>query len=228
MNIAVIEDNRAQNQALCALVLSMADVSVFPFLSGEKFLFSYHPGFFDLLLLDIQMPGDDGIQVAKELRRMGDDVPLVFVTAIADYVFDGYDVGAVQYLLKPVDRKKLKACIEQAKRRRQAVKKVLFSTGEGLRTVDARDILYLEARAHHTEVTTTQEAFVCTDSFGALLPGLPFDFACPHRCYCVNLAHLWQLGKQELILDSGAHIPVSRRRYAAFAEAFLQYARREL
>lgn len=73
MNIAVIEDNRAQNQALCALVLSMADVSVFPFLSGEKFLFSYHPGFFDLLLLDIQMPGDDGIQVAKELRRMGDD-----------------------------------------------------------------------------------------------------------------------------------------------------------
>lgn len=230
MNIAVVEDDSAQNRALCQMAgeLSGEGAQIFPFLSGGDFLFRYRPGFFDLLLLDIQMPGDDGLRVAREVRRSGDGVMLIFVTALSDYVFEGYDVGAAQYLLKPVDRRKLKDCIDRAKRRTEETEKLYFPTPDGVRIFGAREILYLEASAHQTEVVTGTGRFVCREAFGEAVKHLPRDFACPHRCYCVNLLHVWQLQKQELVLVSGARIPISRRRYAAFAEAFLQYARREL
>ena len=230
MNIAVVEDDSAQNRALCQMAgeLSGEGAQIFPFLSGGDFLFRYRPGFFDLLLLDIQMPGDDGLRVAREVRRSDDGVMLIFVTALSDYVFEGYDVGAAQYLLKPVDRRKLKDCIDRAKRRTEETEKLYFPTPDGVRIFGAREILYLEASARQTEVVTGTGRFVCREAFGEAVKHLPQHFACPHRCYCVNLLHVWQLQKQELVLAGGARIPISRRRYAAFAEAFLQYARREL
>ena len=68
----------------------------------------------DILFLDIQMPGMDGMKAARILRTMGNKTIIVFVTAVEEYVFQAFDVGAVQYIVKPFDRSKLIDTIKKA------------------------------------------------------------------------------------------------------------------
>ena len=109
MNIAICEDEPVHLKHICSLVQkwSGGQTSVSLFESAEELLFSYSPGKFDVFLLDIQMSGENGISLAQKIRRCNDSASIIFITAVSDYVFEGYDVGAVQYLLKPVNENKL-------------------------------------------------------------------------------------------------------------------------
>lgn len=230
MKIAVVEDDPVQLRELAALTASLAEEkeeNIFAFSGAPAFLYRYRPGCFDLLLLDIQMPGGDGMALARQIREAGDRVPLVFVTAVADHVFEGYEVEASQYLLKPVSRTKLKECLDRAKQTATHAPKLFFETPDGGQAVFADEILYLEADAHQTRVVTATDSFLCSSSFGSLLSCLPENFACPHRSYCVNIAHVWQIRKYEAVLDNRSTVPVSRRRYADFSCRFLQLFRRD-
>lgn len=89
------------------------EIETHEYSSVEQFLFDYESNACDLLLLDIEMTGLNGTELAKSLRAKGDLLPIVFITGFSEYMSDGYDVEALHYLLKPVKKEKLFAVLDR-------------------------------------------------------------------------------------------------------------------
>lgn len=228
MNIAIVDDDRTQLEYLGSLtydIVGREDNTVSLFESSEEFMFRYSSGVYDLLLLDIQMKGDSGITLAEKLRFAGDNVPVIFITAVPDFVFSGYDVGARQYLLKPVDAVKLKACILAVKDKEKTSEKIFFSSDGELFAVPADDIFYLEAIAHNTKIVFRKKELTVTESLGECIKKLPDFFVKCHRSYSVNLKAVKSVKKYDIVLDNGALVPVSRRMFADFSKMFIDFYR---
>ena len=119
MNIAYCEDEKIQLEYMEQLIKKWADegndtVTYFGYGSAKELLFEHPDSFpFDLLLLDIDMDGMDGMALAKEIRKKDQKLPIVFLTNRSEYVFEGYEVGALRYLLKPVEETKLFSLLDE-------------------------------------------------------------------------------------------------------------------
>ena len=112
MTICYCEDESAQAKAFAIKIDQWAknkniEVHADLFESAEEYLFKAEQNYYDVIFLDISMRGQNGMELARKIREKEKDVILVFVTSDASYVFDGYEVGAYRYLMKPVDEKKL-------------------------------------------------------------------------------------------------------------------------
>ena len=120
LKAAICDDSAADRGYLSGLVEKWAAgaghaVSLAAFDSAERFLFAYaEKNDYDLLLLDIEMGAMDGVTMAKRLRAENDSVQIVFITGYGDYIAEGYEVAALNYLMKPVREEKLFAVLDRA------------------------------------------------------------------------------------------------------------------
>ena len=113
MRIAICDDEVSMVQILEEKIKKLLpDAVIEKYLSGEKLIASGSKP--DVLFLDIQMPGMDGMETAKMLRQDNEDMILIFVTAAEEYVFQAFDVGAFHYLVKPFSDEKLKEVVTKA------------------------------------------------------------------------------------------------------------------
>lgn len=230
INFAICDDEKTQTDYLSGLARewaasgkNAARISVFD--SAEAFMFAYEADkSFDVLLLDIQMKGVDGVTLAKRLRTGDSAIQIIFVTGLADFIGEGYEVSALHYLLKPVRREKLWEALDRAVAaigRRDA--SVLTETAEGPVRLFVRDIQYAEAFAHTTTLHTSGGAIDARISISELEEALGEEFFRAHRSYVVGLRHIRQITKTEIAMDDGAKIPLSRRRYDMANRAFINY-----
>lgn len=231
MNIAICDDEPVQLMHIHSLAEKWSTdsdicIQVSLFSNADELLFNYTPGRYDVLLLDIQMEGENGISLAKKIRRCNDGAAIVFITAVSDYVFDGYDVGAVQYLLKPVDEYKLFECLETAHKKRPDSGKLIFETEEGSMVLPENEILYFEACSHKTKIVLNDKELLINQKFSDAAERLSDCFYQCHRSYIVNMKHVNSIKKYAAVLDCGADVPVSRRIYNDFNRAFIAFYRR--
>lgn len=139
MRIAICEDSKLQYQVLENQVLKWANereeaIDIEGFESGEEFLFKWPEDCdFDLVLLDINMRGMSGVQLAKEIRKQDKDILIIFITAEVEHALEGYNVSALNYLLKPVKEEALFKCLdissEKIKENSSNAKYLVFSKG---------------------------------------------------------------------------------------------------
>ena len=173
------------------------------------------------------LPGLTGMEVAERIRAGDPDVVLVFVTNAAQYAIKGYAVGALDFVLKPVNPYeflvKLERALERAAQRRQ--RPITLQTADGVQVLSSRDILYVETRDRKLFYHTTRGCFAVRSSMQsaeALLGSLRF-VRC-NQCYLVNLRHV-QSVQGDFVTVGRDRLEVSRRQRAAFLEAMLQYVR---
>lgn len=106
--IAIVEDETTHYKYVAKLIEAWTKkaehhVIVTHAANAEEFLFKYdQPGCFDIIFLDVMMKEMNGMELAKAIRQFDRTVQFVFLTGVADYVFEGYETGAVRYLIKPV------------------------------------------------------------------------------------------------------------------------------
>ena len=238
MKIAVIEDEKSHRDLLVSWLESWGgkkgkSLAIRPFGSAESFLFAYEEEKdFDLLFLDIQMEGMDGMELARRLHRLGNPVNIIFVTGNPDFALEGYDLEAVSYLVKPVKKDRLQAALGRAgeRVRNRAAILACLSAGE-VEKVYAADICCLESRGHDCILwkkegrelvcktgiqQMEQELQECTDSFFK-----------PHRSYFVNLEHVERIGKKEICMDNGMSVPLARGKWEELNRAYMEYFRRQ-
>ena len=200
--------------------------------NSDQFLFGWEgKKDIDILLLDIEMPGMDGITLARRLREMGESLQIIFVTGMTDYVLEGYDVDAVSYLLKPVGKEKLFTCLDRARGRMgKAEPAVLLDTAEGLVRVKLMEICYVESMAHETMVHCLgdMEEIRCKAGISQMEKALGEQsdgFYRIHRSYLVNMAHVERITRKEVYAAS-ACLPIARGKWEAVNSSYLSYHRR--
>lgn len=200
------------------------------FFSAEQFLFEYEANQnYDILLLDIQMGEMNGMELARRIREQNETVQLVFITALADYISEGYEVSALHYLLKPVSAEKLFSVMNRAVQdRRQTEPYVLLAADQTTRRIALNSILCVEAFSHNLVITTQEERIELRETIGSLADKLGSSFVRPHRSYLVNLRHIHSITKSEILLDNGILVPLSRYNYQKINQAFLEYYRGQL
>lgn len=204
--------------------------------SAEQFLFRQgYEGKSDILLLDIDMPGKSGISLARELREKGENLQIIFVTGLEDYVLEGYDVEAVSYLIKPVKRERLFFCLDKARSRcGREEPSVLLQTAGGIVRLKVQDISYLESDAHDTRVHCIKQAgevIRCKTGIHELeelLGKYSEAFFKTHRSYLVNLSCISRITRKELEMETGERLPIARGRWEALNKAYLEYYGRRI
>lgn len=231
LRIAVVEDDAPTREKLCTLIRDHAvskgkDLAVTPLEDGSSLLGGALSGY-DIIFLDIMLPDFTGMEVAERIRAGDPDVVLVFVTNAAQYAIKGYAVGALDFVLKPVNPYeflvKLERALERAAQRRQ--RPITLQTADGVQVLSSRDILYVETRDRKLFYHTTRGCFAVRSSMQsaeALLGSLRF-VRC-NQCYLVNLRHV-QSVQGDFVTVGRDRLEVSRRQRAAFLEAMLQYVR---
>ena len=164
LRIAVCDDEQAQRELLEEYIRKWAkgreyQAGISSFSDGEALLAAFSRESFDLLLLDIQMQGTDGMCVARKIRAAGHETGILFVTGYEDYLAEGYEVEAFRYLLKPLQPEKLWDALDQyLLRRKRARRYWTVETPEGQKRVELARILYLESFGHTCRLSTREES----------------------------------------------------------------------
>lgn len=236
MNIAICDDEESLAERLNAFILTWSQIrscacSVRTFKSGEELLFETAGNYpFDLILLDIDLGGKnlDGLKLARKIRETDTHVNLAFLTNYSGYVFEGYEVAALRYLMKPVTKENLFPLLDLVRERREQISRylVLEIDGEQYR-VEEDNILYFEARNHTVLVETETRSFEVKATLSNLARQLGSDFIPTHRSFIVNLRHVERVGRKECLLENGRSIPVSRGAWEKLNQAFITYYREE-
>lgn len=234
MTICYCEDESAQAKVFSIKIDQWAknkNIAVHTdlFESAEEYLFQAEQNTYDVIFLDISMRGQNGMELARKIREKEKDVVLVFVTSDASYVFDGYEVGAYRYLMKPVDEKKLWEILDYARMQREVEEEnyILVKKDSQSVRVNLNDVLYMEAQKHYVNLyLEDQESINIKTVFTELLQGMQEKsdtVLATHRSYAVNIEKVVRIGRTECVLADGSVIPVSRSFYKEVNEAFIKY-----
>ncbi len=186
---------------------------------------------FDLYLLDVIMPEKNGIEAGKEIRDLGRDGAIIYLTTSPDYAVDSYQTQAFYYLLKPVDRGRLFEVLDRAvdaldKRKDQTT---IVSTAAGLRSIPLSDVLYVERvdRSMRYYLTSGEAVDSRTlrgsfrDGAAPLLEDRRF-FLCG-ASFVLGLHHVKSVERGKATLDSGGWVPVAQNACGALKQAWMNY-----
>ena len=232
--IAICEDEKVVLDYESSLVKEWGEASICKgafeldtYVSSEQFIFeSEDKAPYDLLIFDIQMKNMNGMELAKKLRARGCDAVIIFVTGVPDYAIEGYEVGAVRYILKPVKPEVLKDLLDAAFNERQKKAEDYFVLGQGadLERIPFEKIVYIEARGHYVFLKGSD--FEREWKAGFSETAAAFDnkgFFCLRRGLLVNLFHVKRISRTDCLLDSGESLPVARGVYKDLNEAFINF-----
>ena len=236
MLIAVCEDEKTLRDYETLLINQWAEkrnlkITVDSYSSAENFLFESEDKLpYDFLLLDIQMGKMNGFELAKTLRARGFSGSLAFLTGITDYAIEGYEVGAVRYILKPVKEENLYAVLDAvlANLSKTAEETFLLQIGTDISKIPFSQIIYIEAQGHYVRLIGCDDGNPFEkewkENFGNVSPDFEkHGFFCLKRGLLVNLGHVQKITKTECILDNEEVLPVARNNYDDLNRAFISF-----
>ena len=200
---------------------SGADTSFFEFSSGEGLLrwLENHAGELDLVFLDIEMGDLDGMETARRLREADEGLLLVFVTGYTDYVFDGYSVGALGYLMKPPKPDQLDGVLDRAAeaRLREGDQAFLCRSGETLYRIPKKTILYFASDRRQVTCVSAARTYTFYGKLDDVERDVGESFVRVHQRYLVRTAAVERMEGSQVFVG-GEALPVSRAcRSAALA-----------
>lgn len=225
--IALCDDRAADREYVSSLVRRWAQArgclaEPAQFASAESFLFQYgERSDWDILLLDIEMDGMDGVSLARRLRRDNETVQIVFVTGYSDYISEGYEVSALHYLMKPVKEEKLFAVLDRAAEQLRKAEQVLrLRLDGGMARVPVRQIRYIDVRLNYVTVHA-KEDYTVKMPLGEIAKGLDRRFHRVGRSAVVNLTCISRVTKTDIYLQDGSVIPLPRGAYEGVNRAII-------
>lgn len=232
MNIAIVEDLDSDFFVLNNIVFQSElykklDITVSRYRNGEDFLAHFHADKYQLLFLDVLLTGTmTGMDVAREVRKMTKTLPIVFTTSEKSYALEGYEVQALDYLVKPYQVARVNAVLQRI---------FLSGTVKAYLTVQVErekvrfpieELIWAEADNHAIEINLTNHRLLRTymkfERFCAMLPQNADFYSCS-RGVIVNMKYVDYFEKGDFVLTNGKKIPVSRSKKNEMKSAFNEY-----
>ena len=197
--------------------------------SGEALLAEYQDGsaVFDLVLMDIGLGGMNGIDASVKIRQIDRVVPIAFLTSSPDYAIESYDVGAVAYMLKPLDEEKFFTLLSRLTKTERPKSLALKIRGRQ-REFDYRDIVYIESRGHrvilHLMGDAEASAYYKLDDIQAMLEDERFIRT--HKSYLVNMDYI-RAADTDFEMVTGSVVPIRRHGRKEIINQYLYYGLRK-
>ena len=197
------------------------------FFDGDSLLRAHAESPFDIILLDVVMPGLSGRETARQLRASDSTVKIVFLTSSAEFAVESYTVKADNYLLKPPEPARLYRCLEElCQDIRDRARCLTIRTSNALHRILFQDIEYVESQNKQVLLYLSNGSSLRTATpLYALEPQLqPADgfFKC-HRSYIVNFHRIETYSQKEIVMRSGCRIPISRGCNKEFETAYFAF-----
>lgn len=235
MRTAVIDDEPAERETLRSYLARFAEesgtqIEVDQYPSGDALLADYRL-IYHIILLDVDMPGANGIATARKVREMDENVTILFITNMAQYAVNAFEVEAADYIIKPIEyydfAMKFRRAVQRAARRGD--RELMLDAADGIRRVKISRITYVEALDHYlTYHLREEEGPVEVQLRGnigdqeALLA--PYGFCRVHKSFLVNLAHVRVIRANEVAVGEAA-LPIGRRYKKELMEQYLHFVR---
>ncbi len=231
MRVAICDDENIQlsmTKTALETAYKSLDLIVDTYTSGAKLLNAVDAVHYDLIILDIEMPGLNGIDTAKKLRQIEEKTAIVFLTSHVEYALEGYEVNALRYLTKPANTEKLSEIITYLLEQKKKDKMILLRNSEDVEMVCVADVYYMEAQNQMIRVVTDKGEYQNRYNLGDYEQELgSYGFFRIHRGYLINLGHVRKLTGREIIMEDSAVLPVSRMKETALKNALFHYVRNE-
>ncbi|MBR0161453.1 MAG: response regulator transcription factor [Oscillospiraceae bacterium] len=229
IRVAVVEDDSAERARLCSCLRWLEEsegysFSVTEFLTGTAFIGNYSNDY-DLVFMDIEMPGMNGMETARVLRKMDPTVLLIFVTNMTQYAIAGYEVDALDYILKPVNRYSFAIKMRRAVSRvpKRAEEYIPVKCDGEIRQLEISAIRYLDIDGHyvvyHTADGDIEEYGTLKEAYGKLNRSY---FVFVNRSCLVNLYHVTSVSKTEAKIGE-KKLDISRPQRKAFLAAMSDF-----
>ena len=228
ITIGICDDEQKSREILLSfcrqLFVDKENYEIKEFVSGEEVLKSEKT---DILLLDIEMCGIDGIVVKDELQNQGEEVDILFITNYSEHMQEAYGKNVFGFLHKPLQylefQQEMQKIIKDLEAR---YKSVLIRGIDRYRTIYMRDIVYIKVYGKYVKVHTVLEDNVFFDDrnmkdWEKRLKNS--GFVMPHQSYLVNLFWIETVGKESVLLKNGEAINISRRKKNIFMEEYMKY-----
>ena len=230
IKITILEDKIEEQERLITALNNWAQnrvvtLDILHYDSGESYLASHKTDDSHLYILDIELPGMDGIKFAEQLRIRGYQGIILFLSAFQEYVFQGYDVHALHYLLKPVVQEKLDKCLDDVQEQ-LANDYFVFRNGTEKLQLPYREIICFSARDHFVDITTTKEVYSIRQTLKNILPFLPHNFVQCHRSYIVNVRYVTNIGTDRIYLPNKKIALLGRNYVESFHHEFSLFTAR--
>ncbi len=237
VKIAVCDDEKNIRSYLVSLIRKQdIECSIMEYASADEYLADGREH--DLIFLDIEMGGSetglDGMGLARHIRGMDAcrQPIIIFVTGYEKYVYDAFDVGAFQYLVKPVDEQKFAEVFSRAvgqilsEAEQRKKKLVIQYAGEG-KAIPLNDIYYMESQNHNIVLFLKSGKLEYYGKIGDLEEELAGQFYRIHRGYLINLSHVEGYDRTEVRMANGDKLLLSRYKYDGFVQAYMDYISEE-
>lgn len=228
--IAIVEDDEAVSRAMQRMMKQFEQahscvLSVTAYASAESFLDAFEKKPADIVFLDIDLPGMNGMEAARRLRRRDRMAVLIFTTNLSQYAVQGYEVEAMDYCLKPVSYPMLEMKLYRALQlcARQESEDICISTRDGFARVPVQAVISVEIYQHHLIYHTENGDYPSYGTMKQVMEQLPkAGFFRATASYVVSLRHVRQLSGLDILVGDRT-VPLSRLRKKEFLEAMNQY-----
>ena len=233
MRIAICDDEKNIRELIKGKIEKQyPEANIIFYSSGEELLLSDEH--IDILFLDIQMQGKNGMETAGELRKKDKKIIIIFVTAVEEYVFQAFDVGAFHYIVKPIDDTKFKEVLHRAieewnakqPTNQEPEEKYLMINNGGVHikvTID--DIVYAEVFNRKVVIHKLNETIEYYGKMSDLENVAGNSFFRPHRAYLINFKYVEKYDATTIYLEKGTAL-MAKQKYPEFVKKYMKYNQR--
>lgn len=233
MEAAIVGEEQFTQKQICSYIRNhRPDCRMEIFATGEELLAAGKK--FDLIFLDIQLRGFNGIETARIYRKQREDTVLIFFADTREYVLEAFDVSAFHYLLKPIEERRFmevfeRAAKEVARHRGQREEIILVREKNRSFTIDKKSILYIENRGKKVEIhiVGSEELIEIYATMEELTRKLGEGFYRCHRGYLVNMAYITEYDSDSITLNGGETICLSKKKHSEFVRLYMYYHQKE-
>lgn len=229
MQIAVCDDDEVFRQELKENILAYRKekriaVDIFEFESPDALLAC--DTVFDMIFMDYQFEGQNGLEAAAALRRRNFTGSIIFVTSFPQFVYDSFEVQPFRFFVKPVQKEKLHTAMDHYLRQHELLNHiVIVQDGEQI-TLDAKQILYLEGDGKYCLVRTKENTYRSSKTLSQVQELLPNHcFYRIHKSYVVNMYSISAIQGQEVILVNGERAVIGRNHLKAFKKSYMEFVK---
>lgn len=229
MLVAICDDDKFFREELRSVLFSYKaerrlHIDVYLYNSGEALLFDSKT--FDMVFLDYQMPGLDGMAVARELRKRNLTCSIVFVTSYPEFVYESFEVQPYRFFCKPVTQGQVFALMTGFIREQKLLAPITVMVDSEQVVIPSKDILYVEGNGKYCIIRTVDETYNCSKTLAQaheLLPQLCFYRS--HKSYVVNLYSISSFDGGIAKLTNGENARIGRSKIGEFKRVYRQFVK---